>query len=416
MLVAKAPHHDCCEEPLLERGMSILLLAVCVPANIAPFHDWTSPPRHVEMPGWAGTEAVAHVVGTANREMQMLPSLLSAEEAAALHDAALRCNAYDESEPDTVDKAPTFQTYLFEDGQPTSAAAEVAALLQPIIDERILPYVRAKYNCPTACLADALLRRYQPGERTALGLHYDIEAFATCIIPLSTQRQEDGPPSPDESSRGSASSARAHGLAAPLTSYQGGLFVQGGASRSSRRLVRFATPGDCLIHQFDLMHGVEVCQGTRFAIALWFSDSPRSRELGTAPWVRQAADAGNPDAQFLQATFCAQGRFGNAKDESAAAAWLERGSVQGHAVSQLGLGRHQLGLGRADQAVTHFRRAAEQGHVEAQYTLALCYMEGMGAEVSKAEAARWLRRAVDEGGQFGEAAALELEELTRTGV
>ena len=62
-----------------------------------------------------------------------------------------------------------------------------------------------------------------------------------------------------------------------------------------------------LVHQFDLMHGVEVGGGTRYAIALWFSDSPASRAAGRAPWVRAAAEAGNADAQFLMATFCAQG-------------------------------------------------------------------------------------------------------------
>eukprot|EP00964_Phaeocystis_antarctica_P164543 scaffold142878_cov386-Phaeocystis_antarctica.AAC.1 len=65
------------------------------------------------------------------------------------------------------------------------------------------------------------------------------------------------------------------------------------------------------------------------------------------------------------ATFCAQGRFGTPLHEAAATEWLERGAAQGHAVSQLGLGRHRLGQGDEVAAAASFRAAAEQRHVEA---------------------------------------------------
>jgi len=295
-----------------------------------------------------------------------------------------------------VDKAATYQAYVIKDGKPIAGCSEIGRLLAPIIEERILPFIRAKYRCPEACIESALVRRYRAGERTSLPIHYDIEAFATAIIPLSVQAD------------------RAAGPPSHLSTYEGGLFVQGGASRSSRRLIRFG-PGDVLVHQFDLMHGVEVHAGTRYALALWFSDSPRSRLKGTTPWVLKAAQAGNADAMFLQASFCAQGRFGAELDEATARRWLERGAAQGHAVSLLGLGRHLLGEGEAEAAVASFRLAAEQGHVEAQYTLAICYTDGIGVESSVDEAAIWFDMAAQEGGEFGEAAALELEELRQIG-
>ena len=126
------------------------------------------------------------MLGTTGRAMHMLPRLLTEEEIEDISSAAVRCAAFD-TDPDTVDKEATYQAYIFEDGEPTRAAAEIGALLMPIIEKRLLPYVRARYNCPTACLADGLLRRYLPCERTSLGLHYDIEAFATAVIPLSVQ-------------------------------------------------------------------------------------------------------------------------------------------------------------------------------------------------------------------------------------
>ena len=91
----------------------------------------------------------------------------------------------------------------------------------------------------------------------------------------------------------------------------------------------------------------------------------------STPFHPRAAEAGNADAQFLMATFCAQGRFGTPLHEAAATEWLERGAAQGHAVSQLGLGRHRLGQGDEVAAAASFRAAAEQRHVEAQYSLAL---------------------------------------------
>ena len=174
-----------------------------------------------------------------------------------------------------------------------------------------------------------------------------------------------------------------------------------------------------LVHQFDLMHGVDVTAGTRYSVALWFSDSPKSRALGLAPWVREGAEAGNPDAQFLQASFSAQGWFGNRLDHIAASRWLERGAAQGHATSQLSLGRlHATGCYAAGesspaQAFANFMLAAEAGLAEAQFALGCAYLDGIGVEPSDESAAAWFGRAAEEGGEFGEAAALERDEILR---
>lgn len=261
---------------------------------------------------------------------------------------------------------------------------------------------------PRRVRRERLAPAFTTGERTSLALHYDVEALATAILPLSVQQgEEEGGGEGSGSGRGDGDPA----AAAATTTYSGGLFVQGGPSRGCRRYVRFPRQGDVLVHQFDLMHGVEVGGGTRYAIALWFSDSPASRAARRAPWVLAAAEAGNADAQFLMATFCAQGRFGTPLDEAAATEWLERGAAQGHAVSQLGLGRHRLGQGDAVAAAASFRAAAEQRHVEAEYSLALFYLDGIGVERSVAQARRWFTAAASQGGEYGEAASLELEEL-----
>ncbi|RZL30274.1 MAG: sel1 repeat family protein, partial [Rubrivivax sp.] len=44
-----------------------------------------------------------------------------------------------------------------------------------------------------------------------------------------------------------------------------------------------------------------------------------------------------------------------------------------------------------------YRQAADQGHRGAQYYLALCYFQGVGAAKDPQESIRWLRRAAGQG-------------------
>lgn len=48
-------------------------------------------------------------------------------------------------------------------------------------------------------------------------------------------------------------------------------------------------------------------------------------------------------------------------------------------------------------ALPLFRRAAEQGHDEAQYALGLIYINGRGTSVDYSEAAEWFRRGAEQG-------------------
>ena len=52
------------------------------------------------------------------------------------------------------------------------------------------------------------------------------------------------------------------------------------------------------------------------------------------------------------------------------------------------------------KAVRLFRKAAEQGHPEAQYQIGECYYEGFndwGVEVDESEAVKWYRKAAEQG-------------------
>jgi TPR repeat protein len=63
-----------------------------------------------------------------------------------------------------------------------------------------------------------------------------------------------------------------------------------------------------------------------------------------------------------------------------------------------------------DQAVPWYRKAAEQGHAGAQYTLGTMYDRGWGVAKDMTQAAEWYRRAAKQG------YAMAQDELRRRGL
>jgi len=51
----------------------------------------------------------------------------------------------------------------------------------------------------------------------------------------------------------------------------------------------------------------------------------------------------------------------------------------------------------AEEAVKWYRKAAEQGHAEGQFSLALCYNNGHGIPQDSTEAEKWFRKAAEQG-------------------
>jgi predicted 2-oxoglutarate/Fe(II)-dependent dioxygenase YbiX len=76
-------------------------------------------------------------------------------------------------------------------------------------------------------------------ERQDLATHYDNTAYATVVVALNDP-----------------------------TEYEGGLFVQTGANVNTRKSVPFSSPGDAVLHRFDLMHGVNVRSGKKKRFSL----------------------------------------------------------------------------------------------------------------------------------------------------
>lgn len=122
--------------------------------------------------------------------------------------------------------------------------------------------------------------------------------------------------------------------------------------------------------------------------------------------VRSEAEAGDADAQVALGNLY---RFGNGvpQDAAEAIAWYTRAAAQGNLNGQLSLaGIYMSNVGHADQSVALrarqrsealLRGPAEQGHPEAEALLgALLFLDGRTEPVLK-EAADWLRRAAEKG-------------------
>ena len=66
-------------------------------------------------------------------------------------------------DPDTVDRLPTFECAVFDGGQPVATA--VCRVLEPVVTERLLPYLRKRFDCATLELSHDHLQAARAGAR-----------------------------------------------------------------------------------------------------------------------------------------------------------------------------------------------------------------------------------------------------------
>ena len=133
----------------------------------------------------------------------------------------------------------------------------------------------------------------------------------------------------------------------------------------------------------------------------------RADYANAALWYRRAAEQGEAEAEISLAACYATGRGVN-KDLREAGKWSRQAVIHlatltdaesGKAKAQAKLGDACLARGDHTNAVLWYRKAAEQGEVEAQISLASCYANGRGVAKDLPEAARWSRLAATQIGE-----------------
>ena len=331
----------------------------------------------------------------------VLPGVVTRDEVAAIHaliqDAGLDFN----NEPDTVDALPSHEIFVHEGstrdidedlGGDFGRAAERAALrlrlraLMGPIEARITHIVRQRYpdqcgegrpagrRC-TPCFS--LVRRYLPDERRGHGMHRDGQALVTVVTSLSDYGDE----------------------------YEGGLYVSAGRGRHALALNR----GDAVIHQSDLLHGVQVVdppqarhdpsrQARRWSWILWYKDSEACEQFGYE-WSRACAERGNPLCEYMYgwrmflnpALKAIPGEAGRQRER-----WMRRSAEHGLAEAMFKTARNELAAaqetGNYGSVVRWLEKAVLGGDADAAYQLGHLMLLGLVEEDAvTAEVVGWQR-------------------------
>lgn len=104
-----------------------------------------------------------------------------------------------------------------------------------------------------------------------------------------------------------------------------------------------------------------------------------------------AAERGDAEAQIAVGKFCS----GRRNSDEEAFKWYRKAAEQGHPEAQYELGLWYDGLGGSGveedeaEAVKWYRKAAEQGHDLARNALSVCYEKGTGVAKDPDEAKKW---------------------------
>ena len=111
--------------------------------------------------------------------------------------------------------------------------------------------------------------------------------------------------------------------------------------------------------------------------------------------IIKKAEEGNADAQYVYAKFCLPTSIRTTLD------WLQRAADQGHVEAQFDLGELYYNGNRVVQdyskAREYFRTAADLGSVAAQLKLGYIYGRGLGIPKDALEAVRWYQLAAEAG-------------------
>ncbi|RCK78856.1 MAG: hypothetical protein OZSIB_1006 [Candidatus Ozemobacter sibiricus] len=149
--------------------------------------------------------------------------------------------------------------------------------------------------------------------------------------------------------------------------------------------------------------------------ARWFrraaqKEHPLARYFLTLVYARHedrealaaAAANGNAEAQYQLGTLYHFGRQAT-RDFTEAARWYRLAAQQGHSMAQYQLGALAFAQNRFPEAVDWLQKSAAQGNPLAQYNLGILYMTGRGVERRRDEAERLLRRVAEKGGVLAQA-------------
>lgn len=278
----------------------------------------------------------------------------------------------------------------------------LAEVVRPVVEERLLPYMREELRCADMALSQVLVRCYDASVRLSHKLHFDHNALGTAVFDLT--------PCPSS-----------------------GLFVGVGTDAASQFFVPFASPGDAAVHSWDVAHGVRILRDhARVSLVVWAKPA-EDVAAGTTSWYEgEAARGGAEGAEAayrlgleaeeagelwtastqLQAAAeaghaLAMQRLGvllgeRLGDPGGAVRWLFCAAAAGLAAAEVDLGDRLRGDGDFAGALGFYEKAAMQGDSRASLRLGAAYLGGLwGASEDLAKGHDHLQAALDAFGEGG---------------
>ncbi|CAJ1390655.1 unnamed protein product [Effrenium voratum] len=345
---------------------------------------------------WLGRAVVGHVKwpGASWRaKFTVLPSLIAKQEAEAMKEPLIAAPEDFDEDIDGVDRMVTYEFII------SSAGAEKAHdpvreplrqklrdITEPIIRDRIAPFVRARYP-KAGAVCHSMIRRYLENERRSHDTHWDIPSYVSVVVSLDSAGLD----------------------------FEGGFFVTTGSGEKSFLPLQ---RGDTVVHQSDLLHGVHVKRGDRWSWAMWFQDSWDCSSRAES-WWQLEAEAGDPVAQTLRAMRAstqeeswtwlqsaarqsfprAQLYLGKAHEDrgatQTAAGWYESARHGGEVDACFYLGLWEQQQGNLSGAAALFQQGAQAGEGKAMAELGKAYRDGQGVPKDPSLARQWLEKAAD---------------------
>jgi TPR repeat protein len=120
-----------------------------------------------------------------------------------------------------------------------------------------------------------------------------------------------------------------------------------------------------------------------------------------ALWLREAAEQGNVECQWVLSNMYHNGKGGLPVDQSESFKWALKAAQHGHVVAQHNVGGYYhdgYGVERnLEQARYWYGRAAEQGFAHSEWMMGRIYLEGVGVAPNRDEALRWLAKSLAQG-------------------
>ena len=130
-------------------------------------------------------------------------------------------------------------------------------------------------------------------------------------------------------------------------------------------------------------------------------------------WYKKAIESGNPEAQFRLGLCYYEEKLDpqnnpqyalrigaisySTQNREIGKKMILKSAEGGFAEAQNKIGDFHYRNYEYEEAFNWFRKAAEQGHIEAQLSVAKCYNEGKGVSQNPKEAVKWFKKVADQG-------------------